>query len=277
MAQNRVIPYGYQMIGGAIVAHSSEAAVVKIIFQMYVDGKSYLTIANWLTTEEIRYMPSKPTWNKNMVARILQNEIYLGTEKYPSIIDSVQFHMSKSAKKPYTHTEPKEIKELKPLLVCSQCGEKLRRRVKKNGTHRWYCVTDINHISVDVSDDSILEDISSIQRTLANTKLEMHSTNNLSIETIRLHNEIDRLLEQTELQVEEIKNNILKLAAVKYSLCSDTSHTEQAILEKLKHSENVVDTNLLVKLLESIQVSQTGVDEILLKCGKYIRKGGNHE
>lgn len=277
MAQNRVIPYGYQMIGGTIVAHSSEASVVKSIFQMYVEGKSYLTIANWLTTEEIRYMPSKPTWNKNMVARILQNEIYLGTEKYPSIIDSVQFHMSKSAKKPYTHTEPKEIKELKPLLVCSQCGEKLRRRVKKNGTHRWYCVTDINHISVDVSDDSILEDISSIQRTLANTKLEMHSTNNLSIETIRLQNEIDRLLEQTELQVEEIKNNILKLAAVKYSLCSDTSHTEQAILEKLKHSENAVDTNLLVKLLESIQVSQTGVDEILLKCGKYIRKGGNHE
>lgn len=277
MAQNRVIPYGYQMIGGTIVAHSSEASVVKSIFQMYVEGKSYLTIANWLTTEEIRYMPSKPTWNKNMVARILQNEIYLGTEKYPSIIDSVQFHMSKSAKKPYTHTEPKEIKELKPLLVCSQCGEKLRRRVKKNGTHRWYCVTDINHISVDVSDDSILEDISSIQRTLANTKLEMHSNNNLSIETIRLQNEIDRLLEQTELQVEEIKNNILKLAAVKYSLCSDTSHTEQAILEKLKHSENAVDTNLLVKLLESIQVSQAGVDEILLKCGKYIRKGENHE
>ncbi len=277
MAQNRVIPYGYQMIGGAIVAHSSEAVVVKNIFQMYVEGKSYLTIANWLTTEEIRYMPSKPTWNKNMVARILQNEIYLGTEKYPSIIDSVQFHMSKSAKKPYTHTEPKEIKELKSLLVCSQCGEKLRRRVKKNGTHRWYCVTDINHISVDVSDDSILEDISGIQRTLANTKLEMHSTNNLSIEAIRLQNEIDRLLEQTELQVEEIKNNILKLAAVKYSVCSDTSHTEQAILEKLKHSENAVDTNLLVKLLESIQVSQAGVDEILLKCGKYIRKGGNHE
>lgn len=277
MAQYRKIPYGYHIVSGVITINIEEKNIVQKIYQMYADGLSYHNIATELTKQDIRYMPTKPEWNKNMVARILQNEVYLGTEKYPPIIDSVQFNKSESAKKTYTLTESKEIKDLKPLLVCSQCGEKVKRRVNKNGTHRWYCSADIKHISINVSDDIILKDIVSIQKILANTKLEMASNNNISIETLRLQNEIDRLLEQPELEVDKIKSSIMELAAIKYSLCTDTNYLEQAMLEKLKYSENVVDTKLLVDLLENIKVSQDGVSEILLKCGKYIRKGEHHD
>ncbi len=273
MAQNRAIPYGYQMVNGAMTTHEGESSVVKTIFQMYTEGSSYLTIANWLTSQDIRYMPTKPEWNKNMVARILQNKIYMGTEKYPPIIDQTQFHMSQSAQKPYTHTEPKDIKELKSLLVCNECGEKLRRRVKKDGTHRWFCPTDIAHISVTVTDDSILGDIASLQKILAHTNLQVQASNSISLETVRLQNEIDRLLEQTELHVEEIKDNILKLASLKYSLCPDTHHAEQAMLEELQHSETSVNTKVLTQLIEHIQVSHATISGVQLKCGNHIQRG----
>ncbi|WP_409968480.1 recombinase family protein [Bengtsoniella intestinalis] len=273
MAQNRSIPYGYQMVNGAIIVHPSESEMVKTIFQLHTDGSSYLTIANWLTAHGIYYMPNRPDWNKNIIARMLQNTVYLGTEKYPTIINDTQFHTSQAAKKPYTHTEPKELKKLKPLLVCSQCGEKIQRRLKTDGTQRWYCPTDINHIALTVSDDSILQDILSLQNIVAHVNLQAQTNNSISLETVRLQNEIDRLLEQSELQVEEIKDNIFKLASLKYSLCPDTHHAEQAMLDDLKGSDTV-NAKLLIQLVERIQVSNGNVTGFLLKCGNHIQNEG---
>lgn len=68
---------------GQIKINENEACIVRRIYSDYAAGQSYKKIAEMLTAEGIRYMPQKPVWNKNMVARILQNQNYLGNRKFP--------------------------------------------------------------------------------------------------------------------------------------------------------------------------------------------------
>ena len=60
-----------------------EAETVQSIYQKYLAGASFNQLTEQLQTEEIPYDADKP-WNKNMVARILEDDRYIGGEKLPS-------------------------------------------------------------------------------------------------------------------------------------------------------------------------------------------------
>lgn len=83
---NRKIPFGYQMRMGAIVRHESEAEAVQEIFLQYALGASLKGIAEQMSKTGPPYDVGK-SWNKNMVARILGNASYTGTEYYPQLVD----------------------------------------------------------------------------------------------------------------------------------------------------------------------------------------------
>lgn len=87
MAKNRVIPFGYCMKNGEITTDTKEAYAVSAIFSEYLNGSSFLQIAKLMEPEKIRYTEDSDRWNKNMVKRIIENEKYLGIDKYPQIID----------------------------------------------------------------------------------------------------------------------------------------------------------------------------------------------
>ncbi len=278
MAQNRKIPYGYHFVGGEISINAEEKIIVQQIYQMYAGGLSYLSIATELTNQNIRYMPSKPEWNKNMIARMLQNENYLGNEKYPCIISETQFRLAQASMKTYTPTESSDIKKLKNKLVCDVCGQHLKRRIKASGNERWYCPHNPSHISLNVTDDSILKDISALQKQLSHNPMEQSSGNNtLSIETIRLQNEVDALLMQTELQVEKIKQTIMELAALQYSLCATEYAAEDEKIQALGRSQKDIDIELLDELISDVRISKNQVTKAVLKSGRIFRKGENHE
>lgn len=82
MPRNRVIPFGYCMKKGKITVYLTEAKAVAKIFE-YLNGDSLLQIAKLMEFEKIRYSEDSDHWNKNIVKRIIENEKYLGTEKYP--------------------------------------------------------------------------------------------------------------------------------------------------------------------------------------------------
>lgn len=91
MARNRVIPFGYCMKNGEITTNPKEVYAVSTIFREYLNGSSLLQIAKLMESEKIRYTEDSDRWNKNMVKRIIENEKYLGTDKYPQIIDEETF------------------------------------------------------------------------------------------------------------------------------------------------------------------------------------------
>lgn len=276
MAKNRTYPYGYKMENGATAIEPAEAEVIRTIYKEYADGKSYKAIAMALTAEHIRYMPDKPAWNKNMVARILQNSTYLGTDKYPKIIESTSFRLAQQAFKPYTHTESQDIKMLKPLLVCGICGEPIKRRLKTSGAERWYCPLDTQHIKTALTDELLLQSIEILQRSLARNPRSARQTkrkgNQVDISTIRLQNEIELAISAPNADVAALQKQITELATQKYALCQDEDNgsTElMRVIAQMSHAK--LDSDSLKVITAQIKITHTTATELILKNGQIIK------
>ena len=83
---NRKLPFGYQMRMGEIVRNEPEAKAVQDIFLQYTLGASLKEIAEQMSKTGPAYDEGK-SWNKNMVARILENAKYTGADSYPELVD----------------------------------------------------------------------------------------------------------------------------------------------------------------------------------------------
>ena len=86
---NRKLPFGYKMVMGEIVVHPQEAQTVRDIYARYLAGASFNDITDHLKEKGPPYDADKP-WNKNMVARILEDNRYAGTDRFPAILDADQ-------------------------------------------------------------------------------------------------------------------------------------------------------------------------------------------
>lgn len=89
MAANRKIPFGYRMEFGEYVPQPVEAETVCWIYQIYLTGASYKALVDALQKRGVPYDKGK-FWNKNMVARILEDRRYIGENGYPPLIPEEQ-------------------------------------------------------------------------------------------------------------------------------------------------------------------------------------------
>lgn len=95
---NRKQPFGYKMELGEIVPQPQEAETVRSIYLQYLAGASFKQLAEQLQTEDVPYDVDKP-WNKNMVARVLEDERYIGERNFPALIPTEQFHAAQERRK----------------------------------------------------------------------------------------------------------------------------------------------------------------------------------
>ena len=142
MAKNRIIPFGYCMKNGEITTEPNEVYAVKEIFGEYLKGKSLLQIAKLMEFEKIKYTEDSGHWNKNMVKRIIENEKYLGADKYPQLIDKDIFKRANEkrerkafGKSERLHTVPN---------VAEKLIEKLTARVVNIGTVKILTALNLN-------------------------------------------------------------------------------------------------------------------------------------
>lgn len=116
MGSYRKQPFGYKMEWGKIVLQEQEASVVRWIYQTYLSGSSYNDLVETLQQKGVSYDASK-LWNKNMVARILENSKYTGESGCPPLIpkewfDAVQARRKKQAASPQKTPAQKELRRL---------------------------------------------------------------------------------------------------------------------------------------------------------------------
>lgn len=273
MAQNRYLPYGYKIENGKTTIEPLEAETIRSIYSWYAEGLSYKKIAEQLTESGVRYMPIKPAWNKNMVARILQNQRYLGSEKYPAIIENSLSHAVRQMAKPYTHTESVDIKTLKPLLFCGICGAPLGRRIRKAGAERWYCPSDSRHIAVTVTDRALLAEIEKLQNYLAaNRHLVMawqDTEKQIDISMVQMQNQIDLALNRPGADLAEIQQSIMGLASQRYAFLKDSSCNWKPLQAKIAQlSGTCLDSSLLKKIISQIQITHIAATALVLKNGQ---------
>lgn len=219
-------------------------------------------------------MADKPEWNKNMVARILKNQNYIGIGKYPAILEKGLQKAAEQMAKPYTHTESPDIKILKPLLFCGVCGEQIKRRLKTSGEERWYCPSDVKHIAVTLTDEEILREMEAWQGYLAENqsivKIQENTDNQIDIGIIRMQNEIDHALSRAEINTAEIQKSITELASKKYILIQDTSKGEE-LKEKISwFGHNPLDCKLIQETMAQIQLEHTSITAVILSNGQKI-------
>lgn len=123
MAKNRVIPFGYCMKNGEITVNFTESKAVVRIFEEYLNGSSLLQIAKLMEFEKIRYTADSEHWNKNMIKRIIENEKYLGTDKYPQIISKIFFTQANEkriSKATSVSVIPKDLQEIRNRTYCNE-------------------------------------------------------------------------------------------------------------------------------------------------------------
>ena len=121
MPKNRVIPFGYCMRNGEITVDFNESKAVARIFEEYLNGSSLQQIARLMELEKIRYSESSDHWNKNMVKRIIENEKYLGNEKYPQIIGEkffTQANEKRMLRATSAYVIPEDLKEIRKHTYC---------------------------------------------------------------------------------------------------------------------------------------------------------------
>lgn len=109
---NRKHPFGYTMKCGRYVVCNSEADIIKSIFTMYAHGKSFSEIADALRIRSIAYS-NECLWNKNIIARILEDSRYIGHNGYPPIVSEQEFYSAARIRKakvqPDTRTAAQKV------------------------------------------------------------------------------------------------------------------------------------------------------------------------
>ena len=116
---NRKLPFGYQMCMGEIIHSEPEAKAVQDIFLQYTLGASLKEIAEQMSKTGPAYDMGK-SWNKNMVARILENPKYTGTDSYPKLVDIKLFEAAAAKRQTKQHLPERTPAQKALRRICTK-------------------------------------------------------------------------------------------------------------------------------------------------------------
>ena len=284
MARNRVIPFGYCMKNGEITTNPKEVYAVSTIFREYLNGSSLLQIAKLMESEKIRYTEDSDRWNKNMVKRIIENEKYLGTDKYPQIIDEETFKTAneKRVRKATTFNSIcDDLQEIRKVTYCLECGEKLFRKTNGKGREYWNCGNpDCFKYEYRLTDQMIIGAVLTVLNTaIANPSLLEYggeiSVYSPTVDVIRQQNEINRMTDSAQIHFDRVKAEIFRLAELKYDCCTynDSPQKTAEIKALLENHEqlNTLDIGLFKACVSRIWISHFCTIEVEFINGIHIK------
>lgn len=284
MKKNRVLPFGYCMQNGEIFLQLKESEVVKQIFSSYINGESLSSIADMMTDNNISYHECSEKWNKNMVKRILENEKYIGTDDYSSIISQEDFTLA-NAKKQKKSTKvcviSDELNIIRERTFCKECGKRLIRIGGNNRSEKWDCRnTECSRLNYRLTDNMLIGSVLNVLNTvIANpNSINIQPTENTyqpDMNITRQQNEIDRLMENPIVNYENAKAEIIKLAQLKYDCCNydDSPQKTEQILSLISEREqlNTLDIDLYKSTVSRIYISHFNFIEVKFINGKTIK------
>ena len=241
---NRKQPFGYKMELGEIAPQPQEAETVRSIYLQYLAGASFKQLAEQLQTEDVPYDEDK-SWNKNMVARILEDDRYIGEKEFPTLIPTEQFHAAQERRKemcPEYKQTPAQ-KELRKL-----CGgtvpDSVARKVLKILNQM---VDDPQIIKIESSGVLITEDIR--QRRM----------------------ELDTLLQTPPVDEDTARQKVLEVASLKLASVKTEeyeSHRLRGVFETHPKMD-ALDAALLKQSLRKIECHGDTLC-LLLKNGQWL-------
>ena len=252
MKKKRYFPFGYRMAGGQIEIVPEESSLLQNLFDNYLKGASLIKLAETAQQTGIKFRENTERWNKNMIARMLDDERYCNDNGFPPIV-SKEIGSAITALRKQKTTSQCPIQFIKKKLVCCICGENINRNGKNAPRIRWDCpkcgwyfgpITD-NELK-----QAVTEKLLAVCRNPQVAEPDQQPTNSLSIQAVRLTNEINQLLDQREVDTDRLLPLILECAAEKYKTCSIKESDHLTIKIKALFQEHSNDEELNRELFE---------------------------
>lgn len=268
--KNRKLPFGYMLRMGKVCIKEPEAEVVRQIFHSYQEGASYNRIAGILGSQPVPYREDGQSWNKNMVARILQDERYTGVNDFPLMIEAGLFQAVQT-RRPQTGGPPenaKELRLLRDLVVCAHCSTPMARNQRDN----WTC-PQCGGPSVKKTGPELLADL---QRLLAPYTRHPEKIQAPPYRP-REHRDLELRLEQAMTSVNEAEQPAyqaaLALAAAQLTDIGPERY-ESARIRRLLEGKRQTDLTptLIRQITAKILLGPTGAIAVKLKNGQVIGK-----
>ena len=269
---NRKLPFGYCMRNGQICIAEDEAETVRMIFDRYVETASYEKLADTLNGLGIPYCPGK-RWNKNSVARILQNRCYTGNGLYPQILSPEIFMCAEKAKPDVRGTlEHPQMKDIRVLARCTACNEPMRRERKNT----WRC-SNCTESAVKIRDEHLILCIDKILQMLCEhpdivVKPSMAAVRSEEIQ--QAHTSFTQELERTEFDEPAARTKAISLAAARFDALGSEDYETVRIQYILVGAEQngELDTALLRQITSAILIHPNGAVSLKLKNGQIIER-----
>ena len=240
---NRRQPFGYQIYGGRITVNDSEADIVKYIFRSYIGGASFNDIKLSLLNQSVSYDGDK-AWNKNMIARILGDRRYVGTDVYPQILLCEEFEAAES---------------IRTSKVQIDTRSEAQRLLYKLSDKRPAAQTEADVLCIInalIHDPSLIKE----QKTVPD-----------ATETLELQQEFDDLLLIQPIDEVRAKRLIFQMASVQYSAI-DNSEYETTRLQRMVskcRTLTELDADLLAKVVDKVIVNRIST-QVILRNGQII-------
>lgn len=267
----RVCLYGYSVENNNFVVNEVEAKIVSEVFEKYLSGSTLKTIADELTERKVQYYKDKNIWNKNMVARIIENAHYVGDEQYPKIVDEDTYSIAFGIKKSKGGTREKdtrEVKFIKTHTYCSTCGKRyIRKFITRSNREKWFCENlckTQKYIDDEVMFDAILCILNSVIENPCLVKGKITDTKSYTpdLGIMKRENELGYMMEQQTKNFKILANDVLSLVSEKFDCCAefkDEEYTKVFIeyLESQSYIDNL-DYKLLFDVVDKIMINAKG-------------------
>lgn len=244
---NRKQPFGYHISGGRIAINNAEADIVKYIFHAYTCGSSYSDIKSELSNQPVAYDIDK-LWNKNMIARILGDRRYVGTDVYPPILSCEEFEIAESMRK-----------------------TKVQVDVRTDAQRLLYKLSD-KRPTIQAEAD-VLRIINALIR---NPRLIKEPQSALEENgTFLLQQQFDDLLLIQPIDEAKAKQLAFQIASAQYSVIDNSEYETARLLRILSACKPVASlgADLLAKVVDKVIVSK-GNTRVILKNGQVISSEG---
>lgn len=278
--KNRYTPFGYRLVNGSLEVDGCEAQAIRKTFQSYLAGKTLRELAIELTKEGINYLPGKHNWDKCRVARMIANPKYCGDGNYPIIINKEDFDKAQTLKAQRNSQKDSDIrKTITPAvtqILCGFCGKPTERSNNKRVRlqQRYICTNELCKHTFCIDDEMMRSKVthllsSAVPCSVSDIQAEDHL--NLRL----MENEIERLLDTNDADIERIRQLIFDVAAEKYRILTDgyaKMEKLRAVLEQAKlPSCNIRKT--VMEAVRSITLHNDDTIEITLINGQVLREG----
>lgn len=247
--KNRRLPFGYRMEMGELTLHTQEAEVVRWIFEQYCEGIPYSGLVNKLEAQPIPYDEGKP-WNKNMVARILEDRRYIGESGYPEIIREGTFDAAQ------------EIRDAKRIPAKRTEAEKILRQL--SGQRRT---------------KSIEAQMIAILNALIDDPAQIQCPPSTQTVTLKLAAELDDALSELPIDEERTKTLVFQTAAAQYRSIGSGEYETQRLRHIAERADRMdaLDAGILSSMVEAIETNQGNIIALHLKNGQVITGVNEHE